>query len=508
MTGPIWLLAWRSLADRPRRTLLLLVGYGIGVAVMIALLSVGDALLAQARDRDLVAGGDLVLLPEGVDPAVLKVNGVTDLYFTIQQAGFIVREVLRGPRFGAAITAAAPQIDTRQVYVRIGRRIVPAVASAGVPSLDAAARAAAAVPGARDTARDRAWIAPSPRALLDRLDRFHEPARAARATWAEWDYFNFVDPATGAYGYLTVLAGGEGRGGVLLRIKRPAHAVEDVAIQAVIRPGDLSFTSANQQIGPARVRIVGDRYRVTVDDPRAHVDLWLLPAPGFYLPAAESVGGAVISGYVVPAVRGWASGEIRTAGTALHLTRAPAYHDHNWGTWRGVTWDWGAAAGAEGAVLYGALHVADPQPAAAERPAALFVWEPARAGLTGGPGGFVGAFSVRAIRYAGWHPGPRLAGRRVPVPAEVTLEASAGADRLVVRIRVQDALTSAAGQTAPAPAPSGAVRPAPKAAFLQLRGVAAIRGAVDGRPVAFTAPAAAETFVPVPRSPAPGDKLR
>ncbi|HTD48291.1 MAG TPA: hypothetical protein VK881_13580, partial [bacterium] len=77
MSSPIWMLAWRSLADRPRRSLLLLVGYGIGVAVMIALLSVGDALLAQARDRDLVSGGDVVLLPEGVDPSVLKVNGVT-----------------------------------------------------------------------------------------------------------------------------------------------------------------------------------------------------------------------------------------------------------------------------------------------------------------------------------------------------------------------------------------------------------------------------------------------
>ena len=97
MTRLAWFLAWRSLWDRPVRTLLLLGGYGIGVAVMIALLSVGEALLTQARDRDLVAGGDLVLLPEGVDPTVLKVNGVTDLDFTIQQAEFIVREVLDGP---------------------------------------------------------------------------------------------------------------------------------------------------------------------------------------------------------------------------------------------------------------------------------------------------------------------------------------------------------------------------------------------------------------------------
>src|SRR5205807_1126642 len=235
MSSPIWMLAWRSLADRPRRSLLLLVGYGIGVAVMIALLSVGDALLAQARDRDLVSGGDVVLLPEGVDPSVLKVNGVTDLSFTIQQAGFITREILLGPRFAPAIAAAAPQITARQIYVRARDRVVPAIASAGIPSLDVAAGVTAAVPGAEDTPRDRAWLAPSSSALIDRIDRFHRPPEAARPAWAEWDYFNFVDPATGAYGYLTILAGGRGRGGVFLRIKPPGRAVEDIAIPAAVR---------------------------------------------------------------------------------------------------------------------------------------------------------------------------------------------------------------------------------------------------------------------------------
>ena len=528
MTSPIWMLAWRSLADRPRRSLLLLAGYGIGVAVMIALLSVGDALLAQARDRDLVSGGDVVLLPEGVDPSVLKVNGVTDLSFTIQQAGFITREILLGPRFAPAIAAAAPQITARQIYVRARDRVVPAIASAGIPSLDVAAGVTAAVPGAEDTPRDRACLAPSSAALIDRIDRFHRPPEAARPAWAEWDYFNFVDPATGAYGYLTILAGGRGRGGVFLRIKPPGRAVEDIAIPAAVRAGDLGFDSADQRIGPARVRNAGGRYHVTVDDPRARVDLWLTPDPGFYLPPGETAGDRVISGYVVPAVRGRVRGEIRTRVTSLRFERAAGYHDHNWGTWRGVTWEWGEAGGeatpppaprgaagagernapahAVGAVLYGELHVAGSEPGAGGRPAALFVW--ARPPEDSAPpgGAFLAAMPVSAIRYGGWRPGPVLAGRRIPAPAEVTVEAGAGADHISVHIRVRDALASIAGQGGPSGPMPRPARGAPAAAFLQLRGDAQVRGIVDGRPVAFTGPAAAETFVPMPAGSAAGTR--
>ncbi len=480
---------------------MLLAGYGVGVAVMIALLSVGDALLAQARDRDLVAGGDLVLLPEGVDPAVLKVNGVTDLYFTIQQAGFVVREILHATRFAQEITAAAPQIDARQMYVRARGKILPALASGGIPSLDLAARATGAVPGAHDTAADQAWIAPSPAELIDRLDRFHHPPPGTGPAWAEWDYFNFVDPTRGVYGYLTVLAGGEGRGGILVRIRRPAAGVEDLQIRAAIGPGDLSFDSANQRVGPARIRNEKGRYHVIVDDPRLRADLWLRPDAGFYLPAGESARDGVISGYVVPAVRGRMSGSLRTARGEVHLQEVPAYHDHNWGTWQGVTWEWGEASGDGGAVLYGGLHVAGGQSTASGQPATLFVWESVREDGTARRGGFVGIFPVRAITYTGWHPGPVLDGRRVRIPARVTVDAGGGADRVSVRIRVNDGLASVAGQVGPAPPPPGAGRPAPADAFLQLRGIAEIQGTVDGRPLAFSGGAAAETFVPITGAP-------
>ncbi len=494
MTGVARLLAWRSLWDRPRRTVVLLVGYGLGVAVMIALLSVGEALLGQARDRDLVAGGDVVLLPEGVDPDVLKVNAVTDLGFTIQQPGFIIREFLRGPRFRQAISAAAPEIDARQLYVRARGRIHAAIASAGIPSLDRAARATASVPGARDSDADRAWTAPTAQEQIDHLDRFHRPPAGAGPAWAEWDYFNFADPTTGVYGYLTLLAGAQGRGGVLIRIKRPGQPVEDVTLRAVIKPGHLSYDLANQRIGPARLRTDAGRYHVTVDDPHARVDLWVTPVPGYYLPAGEVSTDTFISGYVVPAVRGRADGQITTARGSLRLADAPAYHDHNWGTWRGVTWEWGEVGGTGGAVLYGALHVPEGQSVTPSgRPPVLFLWGPSREG----GGGFLGPLQVRTIGYGGWHLGPTVRGRRVRAPAAVTIDAGSGASHVTVSIQVQDALASAAQEPDPSTQPSGPPSHTPGVAFLQMRGVAEVRGAVDGHAVIFTGQAAAETFVPL-----------
>jgi hypothetical protein len=494
------LLAWRSLWDRPRRTLALLLGYGIGVAVMIALLSVGDALLAQSRDRDLVAGGDVVLLPEGVDPAVLKVNGVTDMDFTIQQAGFIVREVLGGPRFTAAVAAAAPELGDREIYVRARGAVRAGLASGGIPSLDAAAGVTARVPGAEDTARDRAWLAPSRTTLLDRLDRFHAPPEERRRSWAEWDYFNFLDPARGTYGYLTLFAGGEGRGGILLRLRRPGRPVDDIAIPVLLRPGDLNLRSATQRIGPARVVNDAGSYHITIDDPRLGADLRLAPDPGFSLPPAQFAGGALASGYVVPAVRGSINGYLRTPRGEVRLTGAPAYHDHNWGTWQGVTWEWGEAGGAGGAALYGGLHVAGAD-AGAARGSVLFLWRSrAGSGLPGaGParGGFLGAFAVRRIVYSGWRPGPWLLGRAVPAPSAVDVEAAAGGgDRVAMHIRVTDVLASLASQPGAPPDAAGVARAGPaRPAFLQLRGTAVVSGTVDGEPVDISGPAAAETFV-------------
>ena len=72
----IGLLAARNLTLNPWRTLFLLFGYSVGVATMIVLLSVGEALLDQASDEKLVGGGSITVLPEGVDVEVMKTGGL------------------------------------------------------------------------------------------------------------------------------------------------------------------------------------------------------------------------------------------------------------------------------------------------------------------------------------------------------------------------------------------------------------------------------------------------
>jgi hypothetical protein len=99
----IFRLVWQSLARRPGRSLLLLGGYALGVGVTVALLSIGDALVEQSRDRDLLGGGDLLVLPAGIDVETLKTGGVSSLYFRIDRASYFSREVLTSPRFAGAV---------------------------------------------------------------------------------------------------------------------------------------------------------------------------------------------------------------------------------------------------------------------------------------------------------------------------------------------------------------------------------------------------------------------
>lgn len=361
-----------ELRHRPGRVLLLLVGYAFGVAVMVVLLSVGEAMLTQARDGSLVGGGDVLLVPTGISPEMIRAGGTTSMFLRISQARFVQRQVLESPRgreeYG--IEAASPIVDGRIVEISAGGRTARAIASAEIPSRAAAAGAAPDLIAGdwSDSDADRAWASPDLTTLLHEIDAFHLPYGSAvgDSSWAEWHYFNIVLDEE-RWLYLTYLVGGrvgtpgEWGGRLMLTVRDPAghrNLVRDIAEDG-IRFDTLS-ADVTLDAG-ATVRIVDGTYRLRAEVAGAEVDLTVRPMPDRFFPPAGLGGPETVSGYVVPALAAVASGTVCLPGAAggrrcEELVDARAYHDHNWGVWQDVAWDWGAASDDEVSLLYGAVR--------------------------------------------------------------------------------------------------------------------------------------------------------
>ena len=244
----IWLLARRNLTLAPWRTVFLLFGFSMGVAVMIVLLSIGEALLDQAKDERLVGGGTITVLPEGVDVEVLKTGGLGGLFFSIDHARFIHRQLLAAPRLSDAVAAASPQIEGKLLYLHTADgRERPVRASADIPSLTAAVGAAPEVAQGRwgDDDADRRWYAPSAAELRNEIDHFHLPPAEAKGdpSWAEWHYFNIITPDRRQWAFVSFIVAGEvgdssGRWGGRTSRRRPSRrAVTPASARPARRSG-------------------------------------------------------------------------------------------------------------------------------------------------------------------------------------------------------------------------------------------------------------------------------
>jgi hypothetical protein len=203
-------LAFRHLLVRKLRSLFLLLGFSLGVGVMIALLSVGQAMLEQSRDISLIGGGEVTVLPQGIDVEAMRTGGVSGMFFGIDRARFLTRQALGGPRNRDLVRVVSPAIEGKLLYLRHGNRVVPVRAGGDVPS-----RARVVGSGLdlrsgawEDSPADSAYLAPTPQQLYDEIDRFHLPARPDSA-WGEWHYFNLVT-STDEWWYITYLIGGGG----------------------------------------------------------------------------------------------------------------------------------------------------------------------------------------------------------------------------------------------------------------------------------------------------------
>ncbi len=443
----IWQLALRNLGFRKLRTLFLLAGYGLGVAVMIVLLSVGDAMIAQASDEKLVGGGDVTVLPEGMDVEVMKTGGVGGMFFSIANARFIHQQLLAAPRRAAEVSAVAPQIESKLLYVTLANGSeVPVRAAGEIPGAGDAVGAPALLTAGTWSSDDgdRRWLAPTPAELRHDADHFHLPPSdvASPESWGEWHYFNVISPDANRWYFITYIVAGavpNGRWGgqLLVTTHETGRPARRFSLSVPKRDVRFSTRDANLDFGAAgRVDVRSDGTYAIRGVARAEdgsgapltLDLVVSPAPRAYFPGATLLEGDAPSGYAVLGLRAAADGSICAASQCETFAGAQAYHDHNWGTWQGVTWDWGAARAGSYTILYGRVRA--PEAARSGDPP-LFVYVVDSLG-------FRAVFRPKQITYDDTRvvQGP---GRG---PATARLLEVRGRDTLDLRLEIDDAVAS------------------------------------------------------------------
>ncbi|HEX6058317.1 MAG TPA: hypothetical protein VFZ11_04810 [Gemmatimonadaceae bacterium] len=492
-------LALRNVTTRPWRTVLLLAGYGIGVGVMIVLLSIGEALLAQARDERLVGGGDVTVLPEGLDVEVMKTGGVGGLFFSIDHARFVHLQLLASPRLAGEVRAVAPQIEGKLLYLRANGREHPVRASGEIPSASRAVGGAPALAAGAwtDDAGDVRWTSPTRSELRHDIDRFHLPPDgvASRESWAEWHYFNVLSADLRRWAFITYMVGGEvpdGRWGGQLLVTTHEQGRPARRFSATVPPADVRFSTvdAGLRLGDARVTLLeGARYHITgsarAEDgsgERVTLDLVVTPAPRAYFPGASLGSGDFVSGYAVAGLRADATGTLCVGARCERFDGVQAYHDHNWGVWRGVSWEWGSARAGEYSLLYG--RVIPPDSLDSTSPLFLYVVDSL---------GFRALFRPDRIVYDDART-IAVDGRPVRVPARAVMEDVRGGDTLRVELEIEDAVGTDTRASLVERGETMAARALRRPYFIQMKGIARLTGRLDGRPVVGTGTGFFETY--------------
>jgi len=470
-----------SVRQRSGRSALLLGGYALGVGVTIVLLSVGQAMVDQARDRELLGGGDLIVLPEGIDLETLRTGGASSMYFSVEQAALLYREVLAGSRFDDRIAAAAPWIDDELLYLEADSGLVPISAGATLPG---AATDLGAAPdllaGAwADMDADRTWRTPSAAEFYRSIDGLHLPRGAAArdTTWAEWHYFNVILPDSG-WLYLTYMVGGDvpdGRwGGRVLATRVVPESGRTTVYSVDVGSENVAFDEghADLAIGRSSVTLQPDgSYRLRAQVPLEPgaaassalapltVDVTVSERTRRYLPPVDIGSSDFVSGYTVPLLDGLATGQVCEGARCHRLEDARTYHDHDGGTWYGVTWDWGQARAGPYSVLYGGV--------ARETGADANATQGGRFLYLVDEHGFAGVFTIHDLTTL-W---PSREGQRTP--DAIAIHASNGPDSLALSVTV--------GHTQVTTGP--VAQDGPPALFYQMRGTLELSGRLFGAQV-------------------------
>lgn len=469
----------KGLRFRPYRTVFLLLGFAVGVMVMTVLLSVGSAVLDQAMDEDLTGGGDIVLLPTGIDVNVLKTGGVTAMNFDIPNARLLTREFLT-PRRIPSLRNVSPELTrTYATLTHEGRdqliRIDGVVPSRFAPLWSAFPASLGDGPGEKD------YLEPDFIQMLAKIDAFHTPVVDSTQTWAEWHYFNYHDDA-GRSLYVSInalafeediAASGYSRGIVLFQYVDASGGRTRFVEALPGREIAASTVSPDLTAGLNVVHWEGGSYRVGValTDSTGRpvtVDLDLAATPHQYVPPVTPMGSETPFGYVVPVVRGRMTGHLRMGGENIELDGV-GYHDHNWGHFRDAVWDWGIVHLGELTVLYG--RFARNAEELARQPVLFALFDAT------GPRPFVLTHNYQ-VKWNG------------SLPASVTLR-SPGRDNLDLEIDVTRQVESETGE-----GKQGLFRASESARsfFIQMEGKARLTGSIDRKKLDLTGHAFSETF--------------
>jgi hypothetical protein len=464
-------LAIRSLMAHPVRSAVLAAGFGVGVSVMAILLGVADVVLTQARSPDLVGGGDVIIHLEPTVPARMVMAG------TLQSNQLRDRVRVAGPSHNAPL------------YLLGANGPVRVDAHGGIPSVEKALGdpEVAFTSGWRDTPDDVAWTTATPEAVLRQIDRFHDVPTAPmwQDSWAEWLYFN--GRARDARFYLTFMVGplqadGSRSAGVRLQFDRNGH-VENFSAQARLTQKE-TLRAPELTIANNHVSLDGLRYVIDLDlrgerGRTARGRVRIEASPGRLVPPFEIAGAhGWRTGYVVPVMSGQLDGSLDIAGERIAFDGGAGYHDHNWGFWRGVSWQWGQAQQGDLSLIYGRVF---PPPDAAD---------PERIrGFVGalGPDGPLGYATNVAISEMNDEHGQ---------PKTITVSGRSRLLDVQMRFDVGSMVTTRMSQ--------GTLSNGLN--FLQMRGQYTVTGKAGDRAFDFSAPGSAETFRENPTSQTPDSK--
>jgi hypothetical protein len=500
----------KGLRFRPYRTLFLLLGFAVAVMVMTVLLSVGSAVLDQAMDEDLTGGGDVVLLPAGIDVDVLKTGGVTSMHFDIPNARFLTREFL-GPRRAPALKTVSPELTRAYAVLEHGGDeqlvrvdgVIPSRFGSLWPAMPASFT---------DGEGERQYADPDFVAMLAEIDAFHPPVIDPEQVWAEWHYFNYHDTAgRSLYVSINALAygddiapGGYSRGMVLLQYVDEAGNRTRLLDVLPGREISASYRTPDLLVGLNAVRFDGGVYTIHVamtDSTGRPVSasLELTPTPHQVVPPVTPLGSDTPFGYVVPVVRGRMTGTLRAGGRTIALDGV-GYHDHNWGHFRDAVWDWGIVHLGEISILYG--RFAGSAAALSGQPVLFALFDAT------GPRPFVLTSNYEVLwkeaGSAGPAPPPRTrtthaapadttpaAPETGRVPAVIVLRAKGGRDEFELRIDVERRVLA---ETGGGEQPLFRADAVARSFFIQMEGTARLTGTMDGARVDLTGHAYAETF--------------